>query len=153
MSVNKVILVGNLGSDPDVRFSASGDKIVTLSIATSEMRKDKQTGERKQITEWHRVIFFGALADIVHQYLKKGDMIYVEGKIRTRKWTDAQGVERYSTEIIADEMRMIGGKQQRQDQSGSSHMSQDDHSRGAPASSNNASTSANAAFLDDDIPF
>ncbi len=109
MSVNKVILVGNLGQDPDVRYTANGDAMCTLSIATSEVRKDKQSGEKKTNTEWHRIVMFGDLAEIANKWLKKGAQIYVEGKLRTRKWQDQQGADRYTTEILVDNMRMLGG--------------------------------------------
>ena len=111
MSVNKVILIGNVGNDPETKQFDSG-MIATVSIATSERWTDKTTGERKEHTEWHRVVFNGRLAEVVAQYVKKGDKIYVEGSIRTRKWTDQQGIERYSTEIRADNMQMLGGQQQ-----------------------------------------
>lgn len=110
MSVNKAILVGRLGRDPEIRFSTNGDPVANLALATSENWKDKN-GEKQERTEWHRVVAFGKLADIIGKYLAKGAQIYVEGKIRTRKWTDNQGVEKYTTEIHADEMRMLGSKQ------------------------------------------
>ena len=109
-SVNKVILVGNLGRDPEIRHAPSGDAICTLSIATTDTWKDKQTGEKRESTEWHRVVFFGKLAEIAGQYLKKGRSIYVEGRLQTRKWQDQNGQERYTTEIRADEMQMLGGR-------------------------------------------
>ncbi len=110
-SVNKVILVGNLGRDPEVRYTATGDALCNLSLATTDNWKDKATGERKEVTEWHRVAFFGKLAEIAGQYLKKGSQIYVEGSLRTRKWTDKDGQERYTTEIRGDQMQMLGGRQ------------------------------------------
>lgn len=109
-SVNKVILVGNLGRDPEIRYAPSGDAICNVSIATTDTWKDKQTGEKKEATEWHRVVFFGKLAEIVGQYLKKGRAIYVEGQLRTRKWQDQNGQDRYTTEIRATEMQMLGGR-------------------------------------------
>ena len=111
--VNKVILIGNLGNEPDVRYMPSGDAVANVSIATSESWKDKNTGETQERTEWHRVVFFGKLAEIVKQYLHKGSKIYVEGKLRTRKWQDKEGVERYSTEVIVDisgSMQMLDGR-------------------------------------------
>jgi single-strand DNA-binding protein len=108
--VNKVILIGNLGQDPEVRYSAGGSAITTISIATSESWKDKQTGEKQERTEWHRIKFFGRLAEIAGEYLKKGQQVYIEGSLRTDKYTDKQGVERYSTNIIANEMQMLGGR-------------------------------------------
>ena len=109
-SVNKAIIVGNLGRDPEVRYSASGDAMCNLSIATTDNWKDKATGERKEVTEWHRVSFFGKTAEVCGQYLKKGSQIYVEGSIRTRKWTDKDGQEKYTTEIRGDHMQMLSGK-------------------------------------------
>ena len=110
-SVNKVILVGNLGRDPEMRTFPSGDQVANVTIATTDRWRDKNTGENKEATEWHRVVFNGRLAEIVGQYLRKGSQVYVEGSLRTRKWTDQQGVERYSTEIRADSMQMLGGRQ------------------------------------------
>ncbi len=110
MSVNRVILIGNLGNDPEIRQFDNG-MLATVSIATSERWTDKQTGERKEHTEWHRVVFNGRLAEIVEQYLRKGSSVYVEGSLHTRKWTDQQGIERYSTEIRAQSMQMLGSRQ------------------------------------------
>ena len=107
--VNKVILIGNLGADPETRYSASGTAMCTISIATSESWKDKQTGEQQERTEWHRVKFFGRLAEIAGEYLKKGRQVYIEGAIRSSKYTDKEGIERWSTDIIANEMQMLGG--------------------------------------------
>lgn len=107
--VNKVILVGNLGADPEVRYTAGGSAITSIRIATSESWKDKQTGEQQERTEWHRIKFFGRLAEIAGEYLKKGRQVYIEGSLRTDKYTDKDGVERYSTDIIANEMQMLGG--------------------------------------------
>lgn len=106
--VNKVILVGNLGADPETRYTTSGSAITSIRIATSESWKDKQTGEQQERTEWHRVKFFGRLAEIAGEYLKKGRQVYVEGSLRTDKYTDKDGIERYSTDIIANEMQMLG---------------------------------------------
>lgn len=106
--VNKVILVGRLGNDPDVRYTASGTAITTISIATSESWKDRNTGQQQERTEWHRVVFFGRLAEIAGQYLKKGSQVYVEGSLRTNKYTDKNGIERYSTDINANELQMLG---------------------------------------------
>ena len=107
-SVNKVIIVGNLGRDPEVRYMPSGDAISNIAVATSYKSKDRNTGEQKELTEWHRIAFFGRLAEIVGQYLKKGSSIYVEGRLQTRKYTDKDGVERYATDIIAESMQMLG---------------------------------------------
>jgi len=107
--INKVILVGNLGADPEVRYTAGGTAIASLSVATSEQWTDKQSGQKQERTEWHRVKLFGRLAEIAGEYLKKGRQVYVEGSLRTDKYTDKQGVERYSTDIIASELQMLGG--------------------------------------------
>ncbi len=109
-SVNKVILVGNLGKDPETRYLPSGDAVTNFSIATTESWKDKASGEKKEATEWHRISTFGKLAEICAEYLKKGSQVYIEGKIQTRKWQDKDGNDRYSTEIKADQMKMLGGK-------------------------------------------
>ncbi|VVD70123.1 Single-stranded DNA-binding protein [Pandoraea cepalis] len=109
-SVNKVILVGNLGADPEVRYMPSGDAVANIRLATTDRYKDKQSGEFKELTEWHRVSFFGRLAEIVNEYLKKGSAVYIEGRIRTRKYQAQDGTERYSTEIVADQMQMLGGR-------------------------------------------
>jgi single-strand DNA-binding protein len=110
-SVNKVIIVGNLGRDPEVRYTPNGDSITNVTIATTDTWKDKATGEKKEATEWHRVVFFGKLAEIAGQYLKKGRQVYVEGALRTRKWQDKEGQERYTTEIVANEMKMLGSRE------------------------------------------
>lgn len=110
-SVNKVIIVGNLGRDPETRYMPSGDAIANIAVATTDKWKDKATGEQKEATEWHRISFFGKLAEIAGQYLKKGSQVYIEGKLRTRKYTDKDGVEKYSTEIVADTMQMLGSRQ------------------------------------------
>ena len=110
-SVNKVILVGNLGKDPEVRYTADGAAIANITLATTDTWKDKTSGEKKEATEWHRVAFFGKLAEIAGQYLKKGRSVYVEGRIRTRKWQDKEGQDRYTTEIIADQMQMLGSRE------------------------------------------
>ncbi|SAL13311.1 single-stranded DNA-binding protein [Caballeronia humi] len=127
-SVNKVILVGNLGADPETRYLPSGDAVANIRLATTDRYKDKSSGEMKELTEWHRVAFFGRLAEIVNEYLKKGSSVYIEGRIRTRKWTDQAGQEKYSTEIVADQMQMLGGR-------GGAGGGGDDggYSRGAPA--------------------
>ncbi len=108
--INKVILVGNLGADPETRYMPSGGAVTNLSIATSESWKDKQTGEQKERTEWHKVAMFNRLAEIAAEYLRKGSQVYIEGKLRTRKWQDRDGNDRYTTEVIADEMQMLGGR-------------------------------------------
>jgi single-strand DNA-binding protein len=110
-SVNKVILVGNLGADPETRYLPSGDPVTNLRLATTDSWKDKASGEKKDATEWHRVVLFRRLAEVAGQYLKKGSQVYIEGRIRTRKWQDKDGQERYTTEIEAEEMKMLGSRQ------------------------------------------
>ncbi|MFY3758477.1 single-stranded DNA-binding protein, partial [Escherichia coli] len=110
---NKVILVGYLGQDPEIRYMPSGGAVATLSLATSESWRDKQSGEQKEKTEWHRVVLFGKLAEIAGEYLRKGSQVYIEGQLRTRKWTDSDGVDRYSTEVVVNvggSMQMLGGR-------------------------------------------
>lgn len=147
--INKVILVGNLGNDPEVRYAQNGNAITTISVATSESWKDKD-GNQQERTEWHRVKFFGRLAEIAGEYLKKGRQVYIEGSLRTEKYTDKAGVEKYSTDIIADEMQMLGGNpsdgEQRGTKSGGGTPSR---TRNAPP----APTRGNDPFPDDDIPF
>ena len=108
--INKAILIGNLGNDPDIRYTASGTAIANISLATAESWRDKNSGEQQERTEWHRIVFFGRLAEIVGEYLRKGSQIYVEGRIQTRKWQDKEGNDRYSTEVVANEMQMLGGR-------------------------------------------
>jgi len=108
--INKVIIVGNVGGDPETRYMPSGSAVTNLTVATNESWKDKQTGEQKERTEWHRVAMFNRLAEIAAEYLRKGSQVYIEGKLRTRKWQDKTGNDRYTTEIIADEMQMLGGR-------------------------------------------
>ena len=149
--VNKVIIVGNLGNDPDTKYMPSGSAVTNLSVATNESWKDKQTGEQKDRTEWHRVAMFGRLAEIAAEYLRKGSQVYIEGKLRTRKWQDQQGNDRYSTEIIADEMQMLGGR------GGASSMSGGPPPSGPPSgeggSGGGSRGPAPADDFDDDIPF
>ncbi|MCC7005993.1 MAG: single-stranded DNA-binding protein [Ottowia sp.] len=152
-SVNKVILVGNLGADPETRYLPSGDAVSNIRMATTDRYKDKATGEMKEATEWHRVAFFGKLAEIAGQYLKKGSSVYIEGRIRTRKWQDAAGQEKYSTEIIADQMQMLGGRSTSTNMdSGAAYVPPANR----PASSTKAATATsgdNFGSMDDDIPF
>jgi single-strand DNA-binding protein len=164
-SVNKVIIVGNLGRDPEIRYMPSGDAIANIAVATSFKSKDKNTGEQKEITEWHRISFFGRLAEIVGQYLKKGSSVYVEGRLQTRKYTDKDGVEKYATDIIAQEMQMLGGRQGM----GGDAMGGGDEMGGydapparpaprpqqaaAPAPRPAARPAPNFSDMDDDIPF
>ena len=149
--INKVILIGNLGKDPDVRYTQGGAAIANITVATNESWKDKNTGETQEKTEWHNVVFFSRLAEIVGEYLRKGSQVYIEGKLQTRKWTDKSGNDRYTTEIVANEMQMLGSR------SGSG--ASDKYSTAVPtptpkpkAADSSASTSSADAF-DDDIPF
>ncbi len=145
--VNKVILIGNLGQDPDVKYMPSGSAVTNLRVATSESFKDRETGEQQERTEWHSVAMFGRLAEIAGEYLRKGSQVYIEGRLRTRKWQDKQGQDRYSTEIIADQMQMLGSR-------GGSGMSASPEGGAAERPAAKARTAAEpAAELDDDIPF
>lgn len=130
-SVNKVILVGNLGQDPEVKYMPSGGAVANISIATTDNWKDKATGEKKEKTEWHRVVFFNRLAEIVGEYLRKGSQVYIEGNLRTRKWQDQSGQDRYSTEIVAREMTMLGGRAGAGD--GGGYSSAPSQGQGAPS--------------------
>jgi single-strand DNA-binding protein len=158
-SVNKVILVGNLGADPETRYLPNGDAVANIRIATTESWKDKTTGEKKELTEWHRVVFYRRLAEIVGQYLKKGSSVYIEGRIRTRKWQDKEGQERYTTEIEASEMQMLGGRQGAsssggETEYGGSQPSPAPAAGGArPAPSAPAKKSPSFEDMEDDIPF
>lgn len=151
-SVNKVILVGNLGADPETRYLPSGDAVTNVRLATTESWKDKTSGEKKELTEWHRVVFFRRLAEIAGQYLKKGSPVYVEGRIRTRKWTDKEGQDRYTTEIEASEMQLLGS---RQGMGEAPPREQDDGPSAAPARKPAAPAASSSGFgdMDDDIPF
>jgi len=152
--VNKVILIGNLGNDPDVRYTASGAAVANISLATAESWRDKESGEQQERTEWHRVVFFGRLAEIVAEYLKKGSQIYVEGRLQTRKWQDKDGKDRYSTEIVANEMQMLGSRS-----GGSSNQSYMDqtppHDESMSPGDKPQKTTAKSKDddFDDDIPF
>lgn len=154
--VNKVTLIGHLGSDPEVRYLPSGGAVANITVATSEQWKDKQTGENKERTEWHRVVFFNRLAEIVGEYLKKGAQVYVEGRLQTEKWQDKQGNDRYTTKIYANEMQMLGSR--------ATNMAAEPSGFDAPMGSSSSPSSANrdqsapatmggSAGLDDDIPF
>lgn len=157
--VNKVILVGNLGADPEVKYTAGGMAIGTLSVATSESWKDKQSGEMQERTEWHRVKLFGRLAEIAGEYLKKGRQVYIEGSIRTEKYTDKEGVQRYSTDIIGNEMQMLGGGNEGGGGSSGGGGGNYSRDRGAPRGPQSApqrqaeAPTRNDNFEDDDIPF
>ncbi|WP_019139662.1 single-stranded DNA-binding protein [Noviherbaspirillum massiliense] len=164
-SVNKVIIVGNLGRDPETRYMPNGEAVTNIAVATTESWKDKASGEKKELTEWHRITFYRRLAEVAGQYLKKGSQIYVEGRLQTRKWTDKDGVERYTTEIIADTMQMLGS---RQGMGGGAPSMDEEYGGGAPAPRQNAGGSGsggggaargssrpapNFSDMDDDIPF
>ena len=148
--VNKVILVGNLGQDPEVKYMPSGGAVCNVSIATSESWNDKNTGEKQERTEWHRVVFFRKLAEIVGEYLRKGSQVYVEGKLQTRKWQDQNGNDRYTTEIVANEMQMLGGRGGSGGGSGFDAPPADQEFGAAP---NKAAAAAPVEEFDDDIPF
>jgi single-strand DNA-binding protein len=161
-SVNKVILVGNLGRDPETRYMPDGGAITNISVATTSTWKDK-SGEKQEATEWHRVAFFGKLAEIAGEYLKKGSQVYVEGKLKTRKWQDKDGVDKYTTEVIADAMQMLGGRQGMGGDSGGGSGDYAKASGGGSSGPSAGSTSKPAAGakggaakfddMDDDIPF
>ena len=151
-SVNKVIIVGNLGKDPETRYAPSGDAVTNIVVATTETWKDKTSGEKREATEWHRVVFFGKLAEIAGQYLKKGSQVYLEGKLKTRKWQDKDGQDRFTTEINADEMKMLGSKGDGQQQEG--QRPQQTQQR-PPANTQRQPQGPASGFsdMDDDIPF
>lgn len=171
-SVNKVILVGNLGKDAEIRYMPDGGAVANLSLATTDRWKDKNSGEQKESTEWHRVVIYGRLAEIAGEYCKKGGSIYIEGKLKTRKWQDQSGVDKYTTEIIADTMQLLGGRRDQSDDDGGFEQSRQPQQRQqAPAqqgAGRNAYADArgggnsrpapqrqpqSAADLDEDIPF
>lgn len=144
-SVNKVILVGNLGKDPDCRYLPNGDQVTTITLATTDTWKDKASGEKKEATEWHRVVFWRKLAEIAGQYLKKGSSVYIEGALKTRKWQDKDGQDRYTTEIVADQMQMLGRK--------SDGQAAAPEGNNATAPQRSAQGAGPVAGLDNDIPF
>ncbi len=151
--VNKVILIGNLGNDPEIRYTPSGSAVANLSLATSETWRDKQSGELQDRTEWHRLVFFNRLAEIVGEYLRKGSKIYVEGTLRTRKWQDKNGIDRFTTEIIASEMHMLDSRS-----AGSSGVGQQQATKEVSESATSTETETNTdtssnGGSDDDIPF
>jgi len=164
-SINKVFLIGNLGQDPEVRYMPSGKAVANITLATSESWKDKNTGEKQERTEWHRVVFYSPLAEIVGQYLRKGSSAFIEGRLQTRKWQDKNGVDRYTTEIVANEMKMLGGKSDRAGGSAPYPDSGDVEYASTPAptrsqpsparppSSPLQSPPGSNSDLDDDIPF
>lgn len=144
--INKVIIVGNLGADPDVKYSANGNAVTRINVATSEQWKDKQTGDQQERTEWHRVVFFGRLAEIAGEYLKKGSQVYIEGSLRTSSY-EKEGQKHYSTDIIANEMQMLGSR------GGSGGQSGGDYGGGQSRQPAPASSGSNNNDFDDDIPF
>ena len=146
--VNKVILIGNLGNDPDIRYTASGAAVANISLATAETWRDKETGDQQERTEWHRIVFFGRLAEIVGEYLKKGSQIYVEGRLQTRKWQDKEGNDRYTTEIVANEMQMLGSRAV-----GGGQPNQEKAPPAGEKESVSASKTRTDEDFDDDIPF
>lgn len=150
--VNKVILIGHVGTDPDLRYMPSGNAATTLSVATNESWKDKQTGERQERTEWHRVVCFNRLGEIAGEYVKKGSRIYIEGSLRTRKWQDQQGADRYTTEIVASELQMLDAKGT---VSGGDFADMDaaPAAKSAPKQKPKAAPQESFEALDDDIPF
>lgn len=153
--INKVILVGNLGQDPETRAMPSGKPVTNVRVATSDSWRDKQTGEQKEQTEWHSVVFFDRLAEIAAEYLRKGSQVYIEGRIRTRKWQDKSGNDRYTTEIIANEMQMLGGRGGQQGGAGGGGGTRAERAPAedfAPAATATATAKSDDA-LDDDIPF
>lgn len=155
-SVNKVILIGNLGRDPETRYAPSGAAVCNITLATSRIWKDKATGERREETEWHRVVFYDRLAEIAGEYLRKGRSVYVEGRLKTRKWTDKDGVEKYTTEIIAEEMQLLGSREGGGDEAAYSRSRDDAAARAArPAAPAAAGKPGGGDFgdMDDDVPF
>lgn len=154
--INKVILVGNLGQDPDVRYTANGNAVTTITVATSEQWTDKQSGQKQEKTEWHKVVLYNRLAEIAGEYLKKGSQIYIEGKLRTRKWQDQNGQDRYTTEVVGNELQMLGGKPQQQ---GGAAPQQDrrpppqGRDRTAPPATGAPAGGGGFDDFDDDIPF
>jgi single-strand DNA-binding protein len=153
--LNKVILIGNLGADPETRAMPSGTTVANLRVATSENWRDKQSGEQQERTEWHRVALFGRLGEVAAEYLRKGSQVYIEGKLRTRKWQDKQGVERYSTEIIGDEMLMLGGRGGAPGAGASSGVAGAEGRERAPEVADRADAGGRGGGndFDDDIPF
>jgi single-strand DNA-binding protein len=157
-SVNKVIIIGNLGRDPEVRYTPSGAAVCNVSVATTRNWKNKESGEKQEETEWHRVVFYDRLAEIAGEYLKKGRPVYVEGRLKTRKWQDKEGKDTYTTEIVADQMQLLGSREGM----GGGNAGGDDHGEGrggsapaprAPASKPAAKSATGFDDMDDDIPF
>jgi single-strand DNA-binding protein len=153
-SVNKVILIGNLGRDPETRYMPNGEAVANITVATTDTWKDKTSGEKQEKTEWHRVTFYRRLAEIVGEYLKKGSQVYIEGRLETRKWQDKEGKDRYTTEIIANEMKMLGSRSGQGDPSGRERGAEGREPVPADESKSAAKKPAGQfADMDDDIPF
>ena len=159
--INKVILVGNLGADPETRYTPSGSAVTNIRLATTESWKDRQTGEQNERTEWHRIVFFNRLAEIAGEYLRKGSQVYIEGKIQTRKWQDQGGQDRYTTEVVANEMQMLGSRGEggtasfsgaKQPAAAPPEQAPQQAPQQTPAAPQSASTAVGDEF-DDDIPF
>jgi len=151
--INKVILIGNLGADPETRAMPSGTTVANMRIATSESWKDKQTGDMKEQTEWHSVAMFGRLAEIAGEYLRKGSQVYIEGRLRTRKWQDKQGNDRYTTEIVANEMQMLGGRGGGAAAGGGGGDNRESRDTREPREQGSVTSSTEREEFDDDIPF
>ena len=152
--INKVILVGNLGADPETRYTASGAAVTNISLATSESWRDKQSGETQERTEWHRVVFFNRLAEVAGEYLRKGRQVYIEGSIRTRKWQDQSGQDKYTTEVVASEMQMLGNREG--DSGGGAPAGggfRENKPQQQPKQQEKPTQVADDGFADDDIPF
>ena len=149
--INKVILIGNLGNEPEIRYTAGGAAVANISLATAESWKDKESGEQQERTEWHRIVFFGRLAEIVGEYLHKGSQVYVEGRLQTRKWQDKEGHDRYTTEIVANEMQVLGGRGGGSANAGKTAKQEEPESAETQAPAK-AGPPAEGDF-DDDIPF
>ena len=151
-SVNKVILVGNLGRDPETRYTTGGDAVTNIRVATTDTWKDKN-GEKQERTEWHTVVFFGRQAEIAGEYLKKGKQVYIEGRLQTRKWQDKEGQDRYTTEIVADRMQMLGSREGSSAAVAAEPSERSAEARGGGAKAGGAPATKNVDDLDDDIPF
>ncbi len=152
-SVNKVILVGNLGKDPETRYMPNGDAVANITLATTDTWKDKSSGDKREATEWHRVVFFRKLAEIASQYLRKGSQVYIEGSLKTRKWQDKDGQDRYTTEIVASEMQMLGSRSGQGAPADNFNQDQPSDAAGAAPARAGAKSAAAATDFDDDIPF
>ncbi len=151
--LNKVMLIGNLGADPEVRYTSSGSAVANIRLATAESWRDRESGEQQERTEWHRVVFFGRLAEIVNEYLRKGSQVFIEGQLRTRKWQDRDGNERYTTEIVAGEMQMLGGRGGGAGGSGMPASGEDRPRAATSAAPAAAYQEPPMGDFDDDIPF